>query len=138
MHVNMKDKSEDYWKQKLSPEQYRVLREKGTEAPYSGVYANTHEEGMYRCAACGQELFSADTKFESGTGWPSFTDPVNREHVELKADDSHGMHRTEVICKNCGSHLGHVFDDGPADKGGQRYCINSVCLAFEPSKNKKG
>lgn len=115
-------------KQKLSPEQYHVMREGGTEAPFSGKYYDDHEKGMYVCAVCGQELFSSDTKFDSGTGWPSFTDPVNLKNIELVPDDSHGMHRTEVRCKNCGSHLGHVFDDGPVDKGGKRYCINSVCL----------
>lgn len=102
------------------------MREKGTEAPFSGKYLDDHSRGMYVCAVCGQELFSSDTKFDSGTGWPSFTDPVNLEHIELVPDDSLGMHRTEVRCKRCGSHLGHVFDDGPGGK--QRYCINSVCL----------
>ncbi len=131
---DMKDKTDEYWKAKLTPEQYRVLREKGTEAPGTGQYVDNHADGVYRCMACGQELFASDTKFESGSGWPSFTDPVNLEHVELHDDSSLGMRRTEVMCKNCGSHLGHVFDDGPADKGGKRFCINSVCLAFEPKK----
>ncbi|MES2971003.1 MAG: peptide-methionine (R)-S-oxide reductase MsrB [Patescibacteria group bacterium] len=134
MADNMKDKPEEYWKQKLTPDQYRILREKGTEAPFTGKYVDNHEDGIYRCVACGQELFGSDTKFESGSGWPSFTDPMNREHVNLHEDTSLGMSRTEVTCANCGAHLGHVFDDGPADKGGQRYCINSVCLAFEPKK----
>lgn len=124
--------SDDYWKQNLTPEQYRVLRQKGTEAPFSGAYVNNHQDGTYRCVACGQELFASTTKFDSGSGWPSFTDPMNREHVELHEDKSMGMSRTEVTCANCGAHLGHVFDDGPAEAGGQRYCINSVCLAFEP------
>lgn len=124
---------ESYWKMCLTPEQYRVLREKGTEPANLGKYVKNNEAGMYVCAACGQELFSSDTKFDSGSGWPSFTDPVNIEHVELKTDASHGMSRTEVLCKKCGSHLGHVFDDGPQDKGGKRYCINSVSLDF----NKK-
>src|SRR4051794_11927413 len=104
---------EDYWKKKLTPEQYKVLREKGTEAAFTGKLYNNHDTGMYYCAACGQLLFSSKTKFDSGTGWPSFDDPINRENVELKDDDSYGMHRVEVVCKNCGSHLGHLFDDGP-------------------------
>lgn len=128
----MKHQPDDYWKQKLTPEQYRVLREKGTETPFTGAYVNNHQDGIYRCVACGQELFANTTKFDSGSGWPSFTDPVNREHVELHEDTSLGMSRTEVTCANCGAHLGHVFDDGPIESGGQRYCINSVCLAFEP------
>lgn len=116
------------WKKKLTPEQYVVLRRGGTEAPFTGEYLQDHERGMYLCAACGQELFSSDTKFDSGTGWPSFTDPINLKNIELVPDDAGGMHRTEVRCKNCGSHLGHVFDDGPKEKGGKRYCINSICL----------
>ncbi len=123
--------TEDEWKQKLTPEQYHILREKGTESPFSGKYYNDHSDGMYRCAACGQELFSSGTKFDSGSGWPSFTDPVNRENVILENDDTLGMRRTEVMCKRCGSHLGHVFDDGPADKGGLRYCINSCALSLD-------
>lgn len=123
--------TEEEWKQKLTPEQYHILREKGTEAPFTGQYYNDHSKGMYVCAACGQELFSSETKFDSGSGWPSFTDPVNRENVILDHDDSLGMSRTEVKCKRCGSHLGHVFDDGPADKGGMRYCINSCALNLE-------
>lgn len=119
-------------KEKLTPEQYHIMREGGTEAPYTGKYLGDHERGMYVCAACGQELFSSDTKFESGTGWPSFTDPVNLENVELKRDVSKGMTRTEVLCKKCGSHLGHVFNDGPKEKGGKRFCINSACLVKKP------
>lgn len=118
-------------KKKLTPEQYHIMREKGTEAPFSGKYVDTHEQGMFKCAACGQELFSSETKFDSGTGWPSFTEPANLEHIELHEDNSAGMRRTEVICKSCGSHLGHVFDDGPSDKGGKRYCINSCALNLE-------
>jgi peptide-methionine (R)-S-oxide reductase len=124
-------KNEDEWKQKLTPDEYHILREKGTEAPFTGEYFDSHENGMYVCRACGQELFSSDTKFDSGTGWPSFTDPVNLKNVELHEDDSLGMRRTEVTCKNCGSHLGHLFDDGPPDKGGKRYCINSACLLLK-------
>ena len=120
--------------EELSPELRRVAREGRTEAPFTGAYVNNHEKGMYTCAICSTELFSSDTKFDSGTGWPSFTNPANLEHVELKTDHSLGMSRTEVVCKTCGAHLGHVFDDGPADAGGKRYCINSVCLAFEKMK----
>jgi peptide-methionine (R)-S-oxide reductase len=123
--------TEEEFKKKLTPQQFQVMREKGTEAPFTGEYVDTHEKGMFKCAACGQELFSSETKFNSGTGWPSFTEPANLEHVELREDNEHGMRRTEVICKNCGSHLGHVFDDGPADKGGKRYCINSCALNLE-------
>src|SRR6185369_3896161 len=106
-----------------NPELYKVAREGGTEAPFMGKYVNEHTAGMYKCAICDTELFSSDTKFDSGTGWPSFTEPKDLENVELREDTTHGMHRTEVICKTCGAHLGHVFDDGPADKGGKRYCI---------------
>lgn len=123
---------DDEWRSKLTPEQYAVLRKGATERPFTGAYVNDHGSGMFACAACGQELFSSDTKFDSGTGWPSFTDPVNQEHVTLHRDDSGGMVRTEVRCARCGSHLGHVFDDGPAEKGGKRYCINSVCLLKKP------
>jgi peptide-methionine (R)-S-oxide reductase len=128
----------DDWKKKLTPEQYHIMREGGTEAAFTGKYWNDHSKGMYKCAACGAELFSSDTKFDSGTGWPSFTEPANRANVELRHDPSFGMDRTEVICKNCGAHLGHVFDDGPADKGGKRYCINSVCLELEKTDAKEG
>ena len=124
-------RTEQDWKESLTPEQYHVLREAGTEPAFSGALYDNHEAGVYECAACGQPLFSSETKFDSGTGWPSFTDPMNLEHVELRSDDSLGMHRTEVVCRNCGSHLGHLFDDGPADKGGKRFCINSCALNFE-------
>lgn len=128
------NKTEEEWKQDLTPEQYAVLRERGTEAPFTGKYVDNHEDGIYRCAACGQQLFSAETKFDSGSGWPSFTDPTNLENIELKEDNDLGMVRTEVTCKRCGSHLGHVFDDGPMDKGGKRYCINSCALNFDKAE----
>jgi peptide-methionine (R)-S-oxide reductase len=115
------------WKKQLTSEEYEVMRGKGTEAPFAGEYVHTKDEGMYHCKGCGAELFSSETKFDSGTGWPSFTEPANLENIELVEDDSHGMHRTEVLCRHCGSHLGHVFDDGPGESG-KRYCINSVCL----------
>ena len=127
----MQDRTNDEWREKLDPEAYRVLREKGTEAPFTGAYLDTKETGVYRCKGCGAELFSSDAKFDSGSGWPSFTDPLVVQNVGTRVDDSHGMSRTEVYCKNCGGHLGHVFDDGPQDKGGKRYCINSVCLDFD-------
>lgn len=117
----------------LTPQQYEVLRNKGTEPPFTGKYHDSKESGMYRCAGCGQELFSSAAKFDSGTGWPSFTDPVAKENIELKPDDSHGMRRLEVICKKCGGHLGHVFDDGPAENK-KRYCINSCALDLERQK----
>ncbi len=124
--------SDEAWRQKLSPEQYAVLRKGGTERPFTGKYVDCHDDGTYRCAGCGAELFRSDTKFESGSGWPSFTEPANRENVELLEDASHGMVRTEVRCGNCGGHLGHVFPDGPRDRGGMRYCINSAALELEP------
>lgn len=118
----------------LTPEQRKILYEKGTEAPFTGKYLNMKEKGMYSCVACGNPLFSSNAKFESGTGWPSFYDVVSKGNVELKEDDSHGMRRTEVICAKCGGHLGHLFNDGPEDKTGKRYCINSACLMFNPKK----
>jgi len=117
--------------EELDPELRKVAREGGTERPFTGKYLNVHEKGMYKCTICGAELFSSDAKFDSGTGWPSFSEPVNLKNVELKEDTNFGMKRTEVVCKNCGAHLGHVFDDGPKEKGGKRYCINSVCLELE-------
>lgn len=116
---------------RLSPEQYAVLREGATERPWSGEYVDEKADGSYHCAACGAELFDSATKFESGSGWPSFTEPANLAHVELIEDRSHGMVRTEVRCASCGSHLGHVFDDGPPDRGGQRFCINSLALDLQ-------
>ncbi|HWH45795.1 MAG TPA: peptide-methionine (R)-S-oxide reductase MsrB [Thermoleophilaceae bacterium] len=123
-------KTDADWRSEMTPEQYRVMREAGTEPPWSGEYVDTKDEGVYRCAACGADLFSSDTKFESGTGWPSFTDPANPANVTLHEDASHGMVRTEVRCANCDSHLGHVFPDGPGESG-ERYCINSVCLRLD-------
>jgi peptide-methionine (R)-S-oxide reductase len=124
-------KTEADWRAELTPEQYAVLREGATEAPFTGKYWNCHDDGVYRCAACGAELFDADTKFESDSGWPSFTEPKVAEAVELREDRSHGMFRTEVVCRNCGGHLGHVFDDGPSEAGGLRFCINSCALDLD-------
>lgn len=124
-------RSEDEWKKELTPEQYRVLREKGTEAPFTGKLLEDHYDGMFRCAACGNELFKSDAKFDSGTGWPSFDAPVAEKRIKLIVDETHGMKRMEVVCANCGSHLGHVFDDGPTSTG-KRFCINSVCLLKTP------
>ncbi|MCJ7439831.1 MAG: peptide-methionine (R)-S-oxide reductase MsrB [Acidimicrobiia bacterium] len=121
------EKPDDAWSTELTPEQYQVLRKAGTEPAFSGRYWDCHDDGMYRCAGCGAELFDASTKFESGTGWPSFSEPVVAEAVEVHRDLSHGMLRTEVVCRRCGGHLGHVFDDGPGP-GGQRFCINSLSL----------
>jgi peptide-methionine (R)-S-oxide reductase len=123
--------SDDEWKQRLTPEQYQVLRQQGTEAPFTGALVNNHDTGDYKCAACGQVVFKSGTKFDSGSGWPSFYDPANTEAIRLVEDSSHGMSRTEVRCANCGSHLGHVFNDAYDQPTGMRFCINSAALDFQ-------
>ena len=128
-------KSDAEWRAELTPEQYHVLREKGTERPFTGEYHDDHRSGTYRCAGCGAELFDAGEKFESGSGWPSFTEPKLADAVELREDNSYGMRRTEAVCRRCGGHLGHVFDDGPRDRGGLRYCINSASLDLEQAES---
>ncbi len=126
--------SEEEWKAKLTPEQYRILREKGTEAPFTGKLLNEKRDGMYKCVACGQVLFDSSKKFDSGTGWPSFDEAIPGS-VLFRHDEEHGMNRTEIVCSKCGSHLGHVFDDGPTETG-KRFCLNSECLGFEEEKGE--
>jgi peptide-methionine (R)-S-oxide reductase len=128
------EKSKEYWKKKLTTAQYRVLRLKETEYPFTGKYWDNKEKGIYYCAGCGNSLFDADTKFESGTGWPSFSSPIKKDNIKEKKDMSDGMVRTEVMCSKCRGHLGHVFDDGPRPMG-MRYCINSISLDFKPKKD---
>jgi peptide-methionine (R)-S-oxide reductase len=131
-----KQYSEEELKERLTPEQYHILREKGTELPFTGKFVNHHENGMYTCAVCGAQLFSSGTKFESGSGWPSFYDAAKSNAVKLTEDVSHGMHRVEASCANCGSHLGHVFNDAPDQPTGMRFCINSAALDFAPKTKK--
>ena len=125
-------KTDEDWRRELTPEQYAITRKAGTERAFTGPYVDNHETGAYDCVCCGTELFSSDTKFDSGSGWPSFTEPANLEHVELRPDNSLFMRRTEVVCKTCDAHLGHVFEDGPVEAGGMRYCINGCALDFKP------
>jgi peptide-methionine (R)-S-oxide reductase len=127
-------KTDQEWREQLTPEQYAVLRQAATEAPFTGPYLHSKEDGIYRCAGCGNELFRSDRKYDSGSGWPSFTEPVGPDSVELRRDMSHGMIRTEVVCKRCGGHLGHVFDDGPGPSG-ERYCMNGCALDLEPASS---
>ncbi len=125
-------RSDEQWREDLTPEQYSVLRQQGTERPFTGEYVDTTTPGVYRCAGCGTELFTSGDKFDHGCGWPSFSDVIDAGAVETVRDTSHGMIRTEVVCSACGGHLGHVFDDGPKDRGGLRYCINSVAIDLQP------
>jgi peptide-methionine (R)-S-oxide reductase len=129
-------KTEEEWRRELTPEQYHVTREKGTERPFSGEYENTKDAGTYVCVACGNPLFSSETKYDSGSGWPSFYQPLSKESVATESDNRHFMERTEVLCSRCDAHLGHVFDDGPRPTG-QRYCMNSVALKLEKEEEEK-
>jgi peptide-methionine (R)-S-oxide reductase len=136
MGMKTVEKTDAQWREELTPEQYQVLRKAGTERAFTGKYVDNHADGTYTCAGCGAELFDSETKFESGSGWPSFTEPKVAEAVEVKRDVSHGMIRTEVVCRACGGHLGHVFEDGPRDKGGLRYCMNSCAMEFQPTASE--
>ena len=131
MHTQKFNKSKDELKQQLDPETYHITQEKGTEAPFTGKYDHHFEKGMYYCVVCGADIFTSDTKYDSGCGWPAFYDPVSKDSLKYHEDNAFGMRRTEVTCGNCGAHLGHVFPDGPKDKTGQRYCINSGSLNFK-------
>lgn len=133
---NKVNKTDEEWRKELTEEQYHVLREKGTERPFTGKYYKNTDKGMYVCAACGSELFSSTEKYNAGCGWPSFWGPANNKNIEMKMDTSHGMTRIEVLCTNCGGHLGHVFDDGP-EPTGQRYCINSASIDLHADTNEK-
>jgi peptide-methionine (R)-S-oxide reductase len=135
MGMKTVEKTDAQWREELTPEQYQVLRKAGTERPFTGKYVDNHADGTYTCAGCGAELFDSETKFESGSGWPSFTEPKVAEAVQLNRDVSHGMVRTEVVCRACGGHLGHVFEDGPRDKGGLRFCMNSCAMEFQPAED---
>jgi peptide-methionine (R)-S-oxide reductase len=130
-----KVKTKEEWKKTLSPEEFHILREKGTERPFTGEYLRNKKKGIYVCAGCGKKLFSSNTKFDSGTGWPSFWTPISEDSIEMKPDNSLGVHRTEVLCIQCGGHLGHVFNDGPKPKG-QRFCINSEALNFKENEKR--
>jgi peptide-methionine (R)-S-oxide reductase len=136
MGMKTVEKTDAQWREELTPEQYQVLRKAGTERAFTGKYVDNHADGTYTCAGCGTELFDSETKFESGSGWPSFTEPKVAEAVEVKRDVSHGMIRTEVVCRACGGHLGHVFEDGPRDRGGLRYCLNSCAMEFQPTASE--